>query len=288
MNHQNLEATKKLLQSDFLPAMGRRFAGKQRGVLRGVAKYKIKSKALKAKEDERTLLGLRESIYFSLGRKCFEFWFYCCGKLYLAPFTRTETGEYVPLDRKSMLIHYVVWFVKFLVLLHKLVGTVRILLDEELKIQMAFMCACQFLVYFVSFGVSMGMIARPKETMDVLNSWPFILSCLKELRGTTAPAQYDVLSTSSKLIAVLVATQGIALMGPLFSLIYSTIPTCYFPMAESLGLIPEGLLPGFAWQLILSPLEYITYLSPMLSAPLSGSILLILEGVLSMVGHELR
>ena len=121
--------------------MGKRFAGKKRGILHGIAKCKIKSKALKpkekrtvsafgeslkVKENERTLLGLRESTYYSLGITCFEFWFYWCGKLYLAPFTRTAEGKYVPLDRKSKIIHYCVWFAKFLILLHKRVGTVII------------------------------------------------------------------------------------------------------------------------------------------------------------------
>ena len=223
---------------------------------------------------------------FLLGIKSFEFLFYWCSKLYLAPFTRTETGEYVSLDRKSKGIHYLVWFIMFLALLHKIVVLAIMLSDEELKIE-AFICASQFLVYFISFGVSLGMIARPKESMDLLNSWPYILSCLKEVRGD-GPSQFDDLSASLKLIAVVLAPQAIALGGPLLSLVYSTIPTCYFPMAQSLGLIPEGLLPRFTWQLIFSPLEYITYLPPMLSAPLSGSLLLILIGVLRMVCSELR
>ena len=266
--------------------MGKRFAGKKRGILLGVAKYKIKSKALKPKQGKRTVLGFGESVYVAFGRKSFEFLFYCCGKLYLAPFTRTESGEYVPLDRKSKLIHYFVWLVMFLTLLHKIVVLAMMLLFAELKTE-AFICASQLLVYFISFGVSLGMIARPKESMDLLNSWPYILSCLKEVRGDR-PSQFDDVSASLKLIAVVLAPQAIALAGPLLSLVYSSIPTCYFPMAESLGLIPDGLLPGFAWQLIFSPLEYITYLPPTLSAPLTGSIGLTFIGVLRIVGHTLR
>ena len=266
--------------------MGKRSTSKKRGIQRGVAKHKIKSKALKLKEGERTVLGVAESFYVSTAAKCFEFWFYCCGKLYLAPFTRTESGEYVPLDRKSKLIHSFVWLAKLLMLLHKLVGTVVILLREGLKIE-TFMCTSHLLIYLVSFCISLGMIARPKETIDLLNSWPYILSCLKEIRKDV-PSPFDDLSAALKIMAVLVATQGIAVAAALLTLAFSTLPTCYFPAAEYLGLIPDGMLPRFAWQLMFFPMEYLTYLPPMLSTPLCGSLFLILVGVHRMVGHELR
>ena len=221
--------------------MGKRSTGKKRGIHRGVAKHKIKSKAVKGKEGGQTIFGIGESVYSSLGRKCFEFWFYWCSKLYLIPFARTEDGEYVPLDTKSTIVHYCVWFVKFLVLLHKVVGTGTILLRGELTIE-TFMCTSHLLIYIVSFCNSLAMIARPKETMDLLNGWPFILTCLTELRGST-PSQYDDLSTSLKIMAVFVTAQVIVLTAALLGLAFSTLPTCLFPTVESFGLIPEGLLP---------------------------------------------
>ena len=278
----------KSLQFGFAPlkTMGKKSTGKKRGIQHGVGKHKIRSKPLKAKEGERTVFGIGESVYFSLGRKCFEFWFHCCEKLYLAPFTRTEDGEFVPVNHKSTFIHRCAWFVKFLMLLHKLGGLAKMLLFEELKIE-TFMCTSLFLIYFVAFSISVGMIARPTETMDLLNSWPYILSCLKDIREDV-PSQFDDLSEALKLMAVLLATQGIAVAAALLSLAFSTLPTCYFPAAESLGLIPEGLLPRFAWQLIFFPLEYLTYLPPMFAAPLTGGMLLILAGVCKLVGQEIR
>ena len=266
--------------------MGKRTTGKKRGIQRGVAKHKIKSKALSARGSDRTFLGVGEQFYFSLARKCFEFWLYCCNKLHLASFTRNESGEYVLLDQKSQFIHYCVWSIKFVMLLHKTVGLVIILLREELNIK-TFMCTSLFLIYFVSFCISFGMLARPKETIDVLNSCPLMLSCLKEFREDEL-SMFDNLSAALKIISVLIATQGIAIAAALLSLAFSTLPNCYFPTAEAFGLIPEGVLPRFAWQLIFFPLEYMTYLPPMYSAPLAGSVLLILVGVVKTVGSELR
>ena len=173
-----------------------------------------------------------------------------------------------------------------MMLLHKLVGLVINGLHEGHTIE-TFMCTSHFLIYLVSFCISLVMVAKPQETMDVLNSFPFILGCLKQL-GKGVPSKFDELSEALKIIAVLLATQGIAVAAALLSLAFSTLPTCYFPAAEYFGLIPEGTLPRFAWQLLFFPLEYATYLPPMLSAPLAGSTVLILVGVHRLVGNEIR
>lgn len=174
--------------------MGKRSTGKRRGIQRGVAKHRIQSKSLEGSEIERTVFGIGESVYFSLGRRCFDFWFSWCDRLQLVPFTRTATGEYVALDKTRKLIHYSVWFLMFLVLLHKVARLSLMLFHEKLQVE-TFMCISLFLVYFVAFCISPGVVAQPKETMDVLNSWPFLLSCLKEL-GNDVPSPFDDLPST--------------------------------------------------------------------------------------------
>ena len=268
--------------------MGKRSTGRKRGIQRGIVKHTIRSKRLQQgkSEGERRVFGIAESVYFSVGRKCFDFWFFCSEKLYLVPFTRTLTGQYVPLDPKRQLIHYFVWLLQSLMLLHKVWGLGIILMYEELKIE-TFMSISQFLVCFVPFCISLGTIVRPKETMDLLNSWPFILSCLKDFgKGVSSP--FDEVPLALKLITVLLTVNGIAAVASLLSLAFSTLPTCYFPTVERWGLIPEGLLSPFTWQLIFFPLEYATYLPPMLIAPLSGCIMIILMTVYRIYIRELR
>ena len=212
-----------------------------------------------------------------------KFWFYSSTVLYLTPFTRTAHGQYNLRDHKSMIAHYFVGFIMLLMFLQKTCGLGTLLLYDELKIE-TFICAANFLVYYVSFSLSLVMLVRPKETMDLLNSWPLILHCLKQ----PIPTQYDDLSEAFKLIALLTVTQGVALSAAMCSLIFSTLPTCYFPVAERLGFIPQGLLPRFAWQLLFFPPEYATYIPPMLSAPLALSMLLILIGVFRTYSYRLR
>ena len=171
----------------------------------------------------------------------------------MLPFTRRVHGEYVPLDRKSTLIHYFVWFLKFLMLLHKFAGLATILFYEPPKIE-TFLCSCHFLIYFISFCISLGVVYRPKETMDLLNSWPLVLSCLKEIRQDVL-SHFDDLSTAVKIITALATTQGIALTAGLLTLGFRTLPTSYVRAADSLGLISDGIFPRFGWQLIFFPLE---------------------------------
>ena len=266
--------------------MGRRGTQKKRGVARGVAKHKISSKPLKLGNNEktRTVAGIRHSVFFALGKSCFEFLLFCCHKLHLVPFTRTPSGQYVPLDGKNKVLYLIAWFLMFLMLVHKVWGMVMgFLLYEGLEIETLF-CVSLFLIYFVPVCVSLGVIVRPQETIDLLNAWPLILSCLEH----DVPSPYDDLSESLKLVAVLAATQAIPFPAVLGSLIFSTLPTCYYPAAKNLDLIPEGTFPNFAWQLIFAPLEYVTYLPPMFPAAFSGSILLITAGVLKIYGQRLR
>ena len=149
------------------------------------------------------------------------------------------------------------------------------------------MCITLFLAYFDSVCVSLGVIIRPKETMDLLNSWPVILSCLKELRHDV-PSPFNDISESFELMALLLISQGIAVAAALFSLAFSTLPACYFPLVESLGLIPDGLLPRFAWQLIFFPLEYATVLPLMLIHSFAGGIIFIVVAVYKIYINELR
>ena len=102
---------------------GQKVHGEKRGIQQGVAKHKVRSKPVAGNvEAEGTLLGISESTYCSMARRSFDFWLFCCDKLYLAPFKRTATGVYVPLEWKSKVMHYFAWLLMFLILLHKVWG----------------------------------------------------------------------------------------------------------------------------------------------------------------------
>ena len=270
--------------------MGKRSTGKKRGTQEGLAKHKIESNSvlLQHHGKKQSIFGIGESVYYSAAKFCFNFWFLCCCKLYLTPFTRTTDGTHGPLSGSTAIcIHYCAWLIGFTVLLQKFAELAVILLTEELKIQ-TFMCLTHSLIYFASFCISLVIVAKRKQKLDLLNSIPLVLSSMEQIGAQSNLSQFEELATALKIIAVFLATQGTALMAALLSLAFSTLPTCYFPAVESLGLIPTGLLPPFGWQLIFFPMEYATYRPPRFTASLAGSIILITFGVLRVVGKEIR
>ena len=151
-----------------------------------------------------------------------------------------------------------------------------------------FMCIRLFPGWLVPALVSLGIWARPQETMDLLNSWPKILSCIKEIEGESAPSPFDCLSATLKVIAVNVACQGAAFGAGVGTVIFSSIPICFLPIANRFGHIPDGILSQFEWQLTFFPLEYLIHVPHMLCATVSGGILMILVGVLKIYTNKLR
>ena len=266
--------------------MGKRSTGRKRGIQRGVGKHKIKIKKL-PKKTEETLFGVDKSVYSATGEKCFEFLYQGSVFFQLVPFRRTATGQYVPLNWKQKLAHYAVLSLSAASTLHKTLGTLEFLLFEELKVE-TFMCISLFLICLISMMVSLGVWARQEETMDLLNAWPHILACIQEIREGPPLSPFDDMSTALKLSAAVLVAQGIAFNALLLTIIFDNLPVCLFPVAEGLGLIPEGILPHYGWQLLFYPLEYLTYLAPMFIAPYSGGILLVLVGVLKLYLQELR
>ena len=136
--------------------------------------------------------------------------------------------------------------------------------------------------------LSLGVLVRPEETVDLLNSWPQILSCIQEIRREPPRlSSFDEVSTSVKTVDVLLVSQGIALVAAVITVITSNLTACLFPLVKRLGIIPEGILPHFGWQLLFFPLEYLTYIPPMFITSLSGAILMVLVGVLKLCMQEL-
>ena len=267
--------------------MGKKSTGRKRGIQRGVGKHKIQSTALNARPGHDGFLGIGRSVYFAVGHKCFDLLYRGTEFFQLAPFRRTLSGKYVPLNLKQKFRYCAALGIGLALMLQKLWGTAELLLFEELKIE-TFMCISLCLIYLVAFMIGLGIWAQPEETMDLLNSWPDILACLEEIREGPSPTPFDDMSTTLKVIAVFLVSQGIAFAAGLLSLIMSNLPICFFPMAEKYGLISQGIMPRFGWQLLFFPLEYFSYVPPVFIGPFSGGILLTLMGVLKIYLEEVR
>ena len=260
----------------------------------GVGKHKIPLKAIdQQKIDHSTFLGIYKSSIFDFGAKCFDFLLHGCVFFHVIPFRRTGSGMYVPLDWQQKAVHYAVLHYYWSMdctngAVQKPFVLLNMFLCEKVKIE-TFICVSLFLVHLVAFMVSLGVLVRPCETMDVLNSHPAILSCIQEIRhGAPRLSPFNDISASLQVIAAVLEAQFIAFGTAIISLLWNNLPVCFFPMAESVGLIPSGALPRFPWQLVFFPLEYVAYLPPMFMAPFTGSIIVAELGVLKLYLKELR
>ena len=258
---------------------------------RGAGKHKIPAKAIDQQNiDSSTFLGISKSSIIDFGAQCFDFLFRGCVFFHVVPFRRTASGTYVPLDWKQKFVHCAVVSLGVALTMQKPFAIVRMLLYEELRIE-TFICVSLFVIHFVAFMVSLGTLARPRETMDVLNSHPRILSCIEEIRhGKPLLSSLHAISASLQVIAIVLVTQGIAFAASIASLIWSDLPVCFFPMAQSVGIVPSRVLPlpRFAWQLLYFPIEYLAYLPSMFIAPLAASVIIAELGVIKLYLTELR
>ena len=165
--------------------MGRgRATWKKRGIQQkqhGVGKHKIAAKAIdEQKRDKSTLLGIYKSTYYDFGAKCFDFMFRGCVLFHVVPFRRTTSGNYVALHSKQKIFHYAVISLWAALTVQKPFLILNMVLYEEVRVE-TFICVSLFLIQFLAFMASLGTLAKPRETMDVLNSHPGILSSIEEL-----------------------------------------------------------------------------------------------------------
>lgn len=234
----------------------------------------------------------RAPICNKLTSACFGLLVETCEKMYLIPFTRSNCGTLLPRTRPGLVCHYTALTLGATVAIYKVYATAAFMMAHEVQLETV-MCASLSLVYTISILLSTGMIMNPKETTDLYSSWSLILHCLK---GKTAGNLGNLTAfndgpTCVKVMCAFVAAQGVAICASLLNLIFTALPASWFTTVEALGLIPAAVVetwPRLAWQLLFFPLEFVTYLLPVLCAALSASFLILSTGVLKIYTDELR
>ena len=234
-------------------------------------------------------MGIYKASIIDFGAKCFDFLFHGCVFFHVVPLRRTASGKYITLHWKQKVVHYAVVGLWIALTVQKPSAILKLLLSKKLRIE-TFICGSLFVIHFVALMVSLGTLARPRETMEVLNSHPDILSCIEAIRlGKPRLSPFNDISASLQVIVLVLVTQGIAFAGSISSLIWSDLPVCLFPMAENIGLIPfSGVVPRLAWQLVFFPLEYLAYLPSMFIGAFTASIVVTEVAVFKLYLQELR
>lgn len=268
--------------------------GRKRGIPRSIPSHLIGRQTEagdqgteRRERKDSTFLGISRSKYFSYCQKCFKSLFSICGKFHSVGFTRLSNGEYVLLSTRSRILHFAAVACYIAVGLAKLWITIQFLVHEDLGIK-SFLC-----IAFATLQVATGVIGvptviRPRETIDLLNSWSYVSTVLEDGDAATKFHPLRDLSACLKVISIFCATQGVVVGVSLLSLIMTDLPLYLLPMAERFGIMPHGIFSSFTWQITFAPLEGLSYLPLLSLSSFSGSIFFTGTGALSIYMQPLK
>ena len=259
--------------------MPKRASGRKKGIRRNISRHRVGSKKRSDGED-----GENRSKYFYYAQKCYEFTFAASRKFRLMGLTRTSSGQYVLSGRKDQILHCITIVLYLAVSYRNTMQAMTVILNEDLGAK-SFLCLSQAAIFFIPLYMSVGVVLRPKETVDLLNSWSYV--SIETDSGTKFHPLNDM-SASLKVIAAFTCCYGITTGTGFISTVRSDLPMCVFPTLERFGLIPEGILPRFAWQILVVPVEWILYVSPMAVAHFGACILFMGNGEIQIYMEPLK
>ena len=124
--------------------------------------------------------------------------------------------------------------------------------------------------------MSLGLVFRWQESIEVLNTWDGLVACIDET-GERTP--YDDVSSALKIVLCMLIAVGCGAGNAIVSLLFSNLPVCFYPIFKSAKLIPDVGLPQFVWQLAFLPLELTLGLMAMCNGNLGAIVLIGTTGV---------
>ena len=263
-----------------------------RGIQPGVQRHKILSRPVNQKSifdiAEKLLSSENLQRFYTFSENCFHFYTDCSCSLCLVPLSVSAVkGRLEPASVKKLVLHYFMLTLLTVSMLHKLGVSVYMVMFESMDAT-TFMSVATFLACFVSLTASASSIFRSDVTIDLLAGWPQILACYPQKDGTVL----GIVSNTKTAIVV----SGLAVLGfviglglSMISLILPSLPVCFLPLAEHVGLVSEqSQIPRIVWRFVFWPLEILTYLIPMLLAGFSTMTLMILAMVVRTCTNQLR
>ena len=101
-----------------------------------------------------------------------------------------------------------------------------------------FICVSFFVIHVAPICVAVGVICRPLETTNVLNSWPQILSCLQRACGGESfhyrnRLKYSRVSACLKIIALTALLAFGTVSAAVWSVVFTDLPIMDVKLAAS-------------------------------------------------------
>ena len=106
-----------------------------------------------------------------------------------------------------------------------------------------------FMMHFVGWSMSHGLIFRRQESTQILNTWEGMVAAISDATGGKRIPYGDLVSAVLIIIGVSNVTCCVVAQA-ILSLLFSNLPVCLYPMCKKAGLIPDiKTITLFMWQL---------------------------------------
>ena len=178
--------------------------------------------------------------------------------------------RYVRGNLKRRLYHYMVTTLILASLIHKFWHFVTRFYEQESPDVETFMCMSLFMIHFVGWCNSLGLVYRPQETIQLMNTWKNLVESFDDSGETST---YDDINSSLEILICVPLMAGVGLANGVVSLLFSNLPVSMYPMSKAAGLIPDLGIHPFFWQLAFFPMELILGSIAMFNAGFGGMVL---------------
>ena len=251
---------------------------KRRQICARVKKHKIRSSqdSDAITPIEKFLPREKLMLLYETARKCFYFYGKVCCKLHLAPYSFSPDGKLQHMASRGILIHYAVLTTLALSMMHKVAMLCHCMFrdDADAMDMSAAASIVGVMAYLVPLGATVSILRAKEETVCTVNSWGNLAASSEDDESEQSGIFANV--KAAVLVVYLSGVCSFVAIGlSLFGFVFKGLPISYYTTAVQLGLLNNSAtaaLPPLLWKLGLWPLEFVTYMVPMLMCAWSSFI----------------
>ena len=267
----------------------KRAKGKRRGIQPGIERHKIKFKsdaeAVDGDPTERKILGVQVARISHLAEAYFKAFCAISCTLCILPMEYEFGGKLAMTTKRGKLwAHYAVLAIMSTAMAIKGVALFQFSIEYGLTVS-TLMSIGLFSPYVCGLTVGVGNFLKPRETLQLVNSWRSTLDCVGKAKGRHISG-FESLPLSLKVVGVGATTTIVPFILLTLAFLFPDLPVNAHNLVSSLGLDTNP--PALVVQLSFIPLESLLMVLPTVSAAFGGMVLTIGIGVLKVYYEGIR
>ena len=267
--------------------MPRYARAKQRGLRFSIAKYGKKEKAFSTEGKEscgnEKFCGIPTSQVSRAAETCFKLLCRSSCVLAIVPMDYRE-GRLVPSSRKRRIIHNAGVAIFTFITALRLAVTIPILQNKGLTVE-TILTLLMLFPYLTAACYGAPLIFRCTETLQLMNSWKYILECMERAAGQKLSG-YEHLPLSLKVIVTFNIALFPSLVLPILPVLYPALPLGIHNLFPNFG--AGNAAQAVAFRVACAPVDLVMILVPGISASFAVCILIIGIDMLKLYFESIR